>query len=349
MNEVISAENLDRLHPALLGAIELAIAVGVIWLGMRLINRLLPEGANDTDHHYRFKRQLIKVLFVVFSMVVLIIALPIPDSTRGQLIGLVGVVFTAMIALGSTSFVSNAMSGIMLRSVNNFKPGDFIKAGEHFGRVTDRGLFHTEIQTETRDLTTLPNLFLVQQPVTVTRSSGTFVSANVSLGYDLPHDTAKKHLMQAIEAADLEDGFVRIIELLDHAVLYQAQGMLTDPKKLLSARSRLREQILNVLHNADIEITSPSHMIQRRLDDGLSAMPKHVIEPSDGKHEEDKDAMIFDKAEAAEKTETLRSRREDLKAQLEATDDKEVRGKIKAHIERLDKLLEQRAEKQKES
>ena len=51
--------------------------------------------------------------------------------------------------------------------------GDFISAGDQFGRVTERGLFHTEIQTETRDLTTVPNLFLVTHPVTTVRSSGT--------------------------------------------------------------------------------------------------------------------------------------------------------------------------------
>jgi len=36
--------------------------------------------------------------------------------------------------------------------------------GDYFGRVTERGLFHVEIQTEDRDLATLPNMFLVSQP-----------------------------------------------------------------------------------------------------------------------------------------------------------------------------------------
>ena len=39
-----------------------------------------------------------------------------------------------------------------------------------FGRVTERGLFHTEIQTEDRDLVTLPNLYLVTNPVKVVRT-----------------------------------------------------------------------------------------------------------------------------------------------------------------------------------
>ena len=52
---------------------------------------------------------------------------------------------------------------------------------DHFGRVSERGLFHTEIQTQDRDLTMLPNLYLVTHPVTAIRSSGTIVSSIVTV------------------------------------------------------------------------------------------------------------------------------------------------------------------------
>ena len=47
----------------------------------------------------------------------------------------------------------------------------------HRGRVSELGLLRTEIQTERRNLTTFPNLYLVTNPVTVVRSSGTFISS----------------------------------------------------------------------------------------------------------------------------------------------------------------------------
>ena len=71
--------------------------------------------------------------------------------------------------------------------MRNFRPGDFVRVGERLGRVTERGLFHTEIQTEDRDLTTLPNLYLVTNPVTVVRASGTIVSTTVD-GTAKPRD-----------------------------------------------------------------------------------------------------------------------------------------------------------------
>jgi len=58
---------------------------------------------------------------------------------------LLGNVLTGVIAFSSTTFVANMMAGLMLRSVKSFTPGDFIEAGDYFGKATERGLFHTEI------------------------------------------------------------------------------------------------------------------------------------------------------------------------------------------------------------
>lgn len=347
----------DMLIPLGTGLLQFLLLALAIWFGLRLTDRLFPEGGDD-DHHYRFKRQISKVIIIATSMVILLVVLPISDTTRGQLFSLFGLVITAMIALGSTSFVSNAMAGIMLRSVNNFRPGDFVRVGEHSGRVSERGLFHTEIQTEDRDLTTLPNLYLVQQPVTVIRTSGTIISASVSLGYDVPHETAKEKLMEATEKADLQDGFVRVAELLDHAVLYRVYGFLEDTKKVLLARSRLREEILSVLHHADIEITSPSHMIQRRLDEDLRSVPELVMtRPGSSAKDHSKEELIFDKAEQAEKTETIRARRDALREELKtyqkngdaSEQDLKAAEKIQRAIDRLDLILNERAEQKKEN
>mgnify|MGYP002277734012 CR=1 FL=1 len=339
----------DYLSPFLVGVAELTATVLLIWAGIRLTDRLLPEDNGKDEHHHRFKRQLIKMLVTATGLLVLIIVLPVSDTLRGQLLSLLGLVLTAMIALGSTSFVSNAMAGIMLRSVNNFRPGDFVKVGDHAGRVSERGLFHTEIQTEDRDLTTLPNLYLVQQPVTVIRASGTFISASVSLGYDVPHETAKAKLLEATERADLEEGLVRISDLLDHAVQYRVYGFLTDTKKVLLARSRLRENILNVLHEANIEITSPSHMFQRRLEDADKAIPETVVQSPTARPQEDsKEELIFDKATQAEKTETLRARRDELKQELQDNKDGDKSKRLERDIEHLDRLLEARATQKKE-
>ena len=127
----------------------------------------------------------------------------------------------------------------MLRSVGSFHPGDFIRVGENFGRVTEKGLVHTEIQSEDRDLITLPNLYLMNQPVGVIRTSGTLISAEVTLGYDVHRLRVRDLLKSAAEAAELSGPFVQILELGDHAIRYRVYGFLEDVANLVTkCRSR---------------------------------------------------------------------------------------------------------------
>ena len=74
--------------------------------------------------------------------------------------------------------------------------GDFIQCGEHIGRVSERGLLHTEIQPEGRDLITLPNLYLVSHPVSTVQPAGTLVECTVSLGYDVPREEIEEALLR---------------------------------------------------------------------------------------------------------------------------------------------------------
>lgn len=97
-----------------------------------------------------FRIQIIMLALTVAAVVGGILALPISDATRAQLLSLLGILLSAAIALSSTTFLGNIMAGMMLRAVRPFKGGDFIRVGEHFGRVSERELFHIEIQTADR-------------------------------------------------------------------------------------------------------------------------------------------------------------------------------------------------------
>jgi small conductance mechanosensitive channel len=224
-----------------------------------------------------------------------------------------------VIAVASTTFVANAMAGLMLRTVRAFRPGDFVEVGDHFGRVTERGLFHTEIQTENRDLTTLPNLYLVSTPVKVVRHSGTIVSATVSLGYDLPQKKIRLLLVQAAQEAGLQEPFVQILDLGDFSVSYRVAGFLAEVKQLLTARSYLRSLILDTLHQAEVEIVSPAFMNQRRLGERDRALPPKsslVSEPVEEAADDVPEELIFDKAEEAGRLEQLRLERDKLLAEV---------------------------------
>lgn len=119
--------------------------------------------------------QLFNGLIVAFSIIALIILLPLSNDTQGQVLSLLGVLLTAVIALSATTFVANMIAGVMLQASQPFRPGDYLRVNAQFGRVTKRSRVHTQIQTEWRDLTNLPNLMLVNNPITVLHRDGTII------------------------------------------------------------------------------------------------------------------------------------------------------------------------------
>lgn len=217
--------------------------------------------------------------------------------------------------------VSNAMAGLMLRSVRSFRPGDFIKVDDHLGRVSERGLFHVEIQTIHRDLITLPNQFLITRPLRVVRHSGTVITADVSLAYDVAHQLVEPLLMEAAERAGLEESFVQVITLGDYTVTYRIAGFLSDVKSLFTAQSTLRRRVLDTLHDAGVEIASPMLMGHRALSETEALVPK--VDKAVLAHREEEESaapsdLIFDKAEEAELDDRAQQELETLRDEVKA-------------------------------
>lgn len=305
-------ETLPLFLPVL---VTLALVSIGLWVGYWFF--FLRNGG--VKEEARFSARVGMLLLVGMGIVLILLTLPLDKETHKDLFQLLALLITAVITLSSTTFVSNAMAGFMLRGMKSFRLGDFLRVEKEFGRITERGLFHTEIQTEARDLTTLPNLFLVSHPFTVIRSSGTIVSATVSLGYDISHKTIEKLLLEAASAAKLTDPFVHVLELGDYSVNYRISGFLSDVKQLLTTRSKLRAKILTTLHDAGIEIVSPNFMNQRQLDSTVRVLPTSRLAPTSQAEDETDttaESLIFDKADAVAHLEELKERRDSLREEI---------------------------------
>jgi hypothetical protein len=258
--------------------------------------------------------------------------------------------------------IGNAMAGLMLRSIRNFRPGDFIVVDGHRGRVSVLGLLRTEIQTERRNLTTLPNLYLVNNPVTVVRPSGTFIAATVSLGYDVPREKVEECLVEAAENAGLTDPFVHVLDLGDFSITYQVAGFLEEVKYLISAESELRERMLDGLHLAGIEIVSPTFMNQRQVGTGRVFIPE-VSAPSKAEpaaaDESRPEERMFDKAELAEteakaeeQLKGVHDEIEELTKNEDAAEEEATKTRIReleARRSRLEAEIEQHKEQKEEA
>ncbi len=195
---------------------------------------------------------------------------------------------------------------------------------------------HTEIQTEDRDLVTIPNLYLITNPVKVTRESGAIVSASVSLAYDVSNELIEKTLIKAAHAAKLKEPFVRILELGDFSVSYRISGFLEEVRHIISVRSTLRKKILNSLHNSNIEIVSPEFLNQRVFKPEKKFIPAQKQSVKKTVSEDTiPEELIFDKAEEAKKEEDLKHNVTILEKEIETLDSelKKSNGESKATIE----------------
>jgi small-conductance mechanosensitive channel len=306
------------------------------------------ERSSSSSQGHQMRNQLILLALTAVGLVIVVLMLPISNEFRGEILGLVGIVLSAGIALSSTTFLGNMLAGLMIRAVRNFRSGDFIGVQEHFGRVSERGLFHTEIQTEERNLVTLPNLYLVTNPVTTVRSSGTIVSATVSLGYDVPRGRIEELLLEAARRAELADPFVMTQELGDFSVTYRIAGLLTEVKSLISARSRLRGAMLDSLHGGGIEIVSPLFHNQRKLEPDQVFIPK--VEPRKVAKVEQgapvPEEILFDKADQAEAEEEMERTLSSVSDEISALET-ELKGASEAEKPALERKRE-RLEAEKE-
>nr|WP_245250034.1 mechanosensitive ion channel domain-containing protein [Methanolobus bombayensis] len=298
----------------------------------------------------RIIQQIIYVLILVTGLLLTIFTLPIDVEEKNIVLTFVSIVIGAIITFSSTTFVSNAMAGIMLRLINPFRVGDFIKIDGTFGRITEIYFLHTQVQSIDRDLITIPNLALVSKPLKTIRSSGTIVTTSVSLGYNIPRKDIEKSLLQAAEITGLETPFVHIEKLGDFSISYKVGGLLKDIDRIITTRSDFKKNVIDNLHNSDIEIVSPTYMNQRVFSEDYVCMPPKEDNRKASKEKEPEvrtEDIIFDKAIMAQMldriytiADKLSVRRKDMEDKIKDIPDEEKRDELKEQIGMLARIEE---------
>jgi small-conductance mechanosensitive channel len=312
--------------------------LGGVVLVLSFLSRHFSRRWKDNPE-LQFRYQLMMLALTLAGGLAILITLPINDTLRGQLLSLIGILLSAAIALSATTFIGNILAGIMLKVVRGARPGDFITIGDLTGRVTEMDLLHTQVQTEFRDLVTVPNLFMVTQPLHVVRASGTIIHTDVSLGYDVHHERATEALLEGATASGLKDVFVQVRNLGDFSIVYRVAGLLEDVQSLITARSNLRREVLNGLHGAGIEIVSPNFMNTRSLGDHERFLPERYRAQGVGQRDEARaEEVAFDVAEEAASIEGLRSTLTAIEDELERL----KKDKPGDYEEKLDRLKSQK-------
>ncbi|WP_213181813.1 mechanosensitive ion channel family protein [Desulfosarcina cetonica] len=328
----------------------LLLVVIVSGAALRGTHWFLLERDPDLSSERKFPRQITMMGLGLLSLVLAILALPTSETFRDRLLALIGLLISGIIAFSSPTIVANFMAGILLRITKPFRTGDFVRVGEYFGRVSDHGLFDTELQTEARELIALPNTYLISHPVTAVLNSGTIISITLSLGFDIHHLQVEPLLIEAAEKSGLEEPFVHVLEIGNYSITYRISGMLTEVKGLITARSNLAMHVLDTLHGNGVEIMSPTYMNQRPMGEDKKVIPPAIAKVSPEKPVE-AEQIAFDKADRAELVENEKQKlTKDLQAMESLLKDSsgEDKEQVKLKIAQVRERLKAVAHKQDE-
>jgi len=226
--------------------------------------------------------RIIRVLVVAFAAVV---AFPyIPGSESPAFRG-VSIFLGVLFSLGSTSAVSNVVSGGILTYMRAFRVGDRVMIADSVGDVIEKTMLVTRIRTvKNVDVTIANSLILGSHIINYSSSAkepGLILNTGVTIGYDADWRKVHELLISAARKTEgileLPSPFVLQTKLSDFYVSYELNAYTGNPKVMSATYSLLHENIQDVFNEAGVEIMSP-HYAQIR-DGNRMAVPDASLPP----------------------------------------------------------------------
>ncbi len=244
--------------------------------GRLTIGSFEPEWATPTY-------KIVRTLALAFAAVVAFPYLPGAgsDAFKG-----VSIFFGVLLSLGSSSAISNIVSGVILTYTRAFRLGDRVRIGDTTGDVVARTLLVTRIRTIKNVDVTIPNALVVANQIqnfgACAMDSGLILHTTVTIGYDVPWRQVHELLIGAARATDgiidQPPPFVMQTSLDDFYVSYELNAYTRQPKRMAMLYSALHTKIQDAFWEAGVEIASPHYRAVR--DGNRAAIPAEHL-PAD--------------------------------------------------------------------
>jgi len=273
--------------PNLLNIIVIAIFT---YYSLKIIRFIFNEIEKETIVFSSFRAewatptyQLIRFLVLAFALV---LAFPyLPGSSSPAFQG-VSVFIGLLFSLGSTSVVSNVVSGIVLTYTGAFRVGDRVKIADTVGDVIEKGLLVTRVRTIKNVEITIPNGMVMGSHIinysAVSQENGLILNTTLTLGYDIPWRLVHETLIKAAQATGgilpEPKPFVLQTSLDDFYVSYELNAYTGQPNKMAIVYSELHQNVQDFCNEAGIEILSPHYGALR--DGNPSTIPSDYL-PND--------------------------------------------------------------------
>lgn len=206
--------------------------------------------------------QLAKTLVVVF--VVIIIFPYLPAASSGAFKG-ISVFLGVLVSLGSSSAVGNIVSGVVLTYMRPYQVDDYVRIAQTEGRVIERSLLLTRVQTPQNEIVTIPNAQILSGQMVnysgMAAGDGVILHMPLALGYQVPFEKIEPLLMEAVRRTpELEQTpapYVMHVGLDNTVARYELNAYTRKPLRLPYIYSDLRFKVQAVFAEAGVDLTSP--------------------------------------------------------------------------------------------
>jgi len=226
-------------------------------------------------------------IFLIIAVACVVAAPYLPGSNSPAFQG-VSLFLGALLTLGSSSAIANAIAGVILIYTRAFRMGDLVEINNTMGQVEEKTLFVTRILTFKQEMITIPNSAVLGSNVTnfsaiLRESNGhLLLHTTITLGYDVPWRKIHDVLVQAAESTIYilpePHPFVLQTSLNDFNVAYELNAYTDHPEQMPVIYSALHQNIQDYCNQAGIEILSPTYASIR--DGNHSTIPSNYL-PAD--------------------------------------------------------------------
>ena len=181
-------------------------------------------------------------------------------------------VITAVLAFSMQDTLGNVLGGVTLQLDNSMQVGDWVEVDKVSGRVTDVRWRYTVVETRNRELTIVPNGWLMKNRFTVLRALGDAPLAwRRSIAFNVAPDADPGVVIEALERAVRDARITHVLqEPPPSAVLmevsagyyrYVLRYWLGDPKFDDATDSDVRIHALAALARADVRLGMPQEEV----------------------------------------------------------------------------------------
>jgi len=187
----------------------------------------------------------------------------------------VSVFLGILLSIGSSSAITNAISGLVITYMRPYKIGDWIKTKGTIGVVMEKSLLITRLKTFNNEDITIPNSSILNDHTinftSIGKEKGLAVSVKVNVRYDYNPAIIEEKLLEAAKQTnritDQIEPYVLHLSLGDLNATYELNAYTFNPENMFFIKSDLTRNVKKIFKEADIELTINSYFEIKSVND----------------------------------------------------------------------------------